>query len=314
MRRFVHVAAAVIEDGDGRVLLARRPEGKHQGGLWEFPGGKLEPDEPVLAALGRELHEELGIIPTRAVPLIQVPHHYPDKSVLLDVYRVDAFHGEPWGREGQQVAWVAREALDGYAFPAANRPILAAALLPRRLLITGTAACAEEYRQRIGAAFAAGAEGAMLRAPGLTDEAYARLAASLLPFCRQQQRFLSLNCSLALANRLGADALHLNRHRLRELRERAQFRGRWLSASCHDADELALAAAKGVDFVTLSPLLATASHPERSGMGWARFQELVAQTALPVLALGGMDESGFSQACEAGAQGIAAIRAWWPPQ
>ena len=145
MSKLIHVAAAVILNDKGQVLLAKRPDDKHQGGLWEFPGGKVEPDEPVLEALTRELDEELGIRVTSARPLIQVPHHYPDKSVLLDVFEVDAFSGEPWGREGQPVRWVDAHLLDDYDFPAANRPILAAAQLPSRLVITGAAEYGDEY-------------------------------------------------------------------------------------------------------------------------------------------------------------------------
>ena len=123
----VHVAAAVIRGVDGRILIARRADTQHQGGLWEFPGGKVEAGESVEAALGRELKEELGIVVEAARPLIQVQHDYPDKQVLLDVWEVSAFTGEPHGAEGQPLAWVAQRELADYAFPAANQPIVAAA-------------------------------------------------------------------------------------------------------------------------------------------------------------------------------------------
>ena len=102
-----HVVAAVIVNGSQEVLLAKRPLDRHQGGLWEFPGGKVERGEDVRAALMRELNEELGIIIQDARPLIKIRHAYPDKAVLLDVWRVTAFAGEPHGREGQPIEWVA---------------------------------------------------------------------------------------------------------------------------------------------------------------------------------------------------------------
>ena len=132
----VHVAAAVIRGVDGRILLARRADTQHQGGLWEFPGGKVEADESVATALSRELQEELGIQVTTARPLIKVQHDYPDKQVLLDVWEVSAFTGEPHGAEGQPLAWVAPRDLVNYEFPAANAPIVAAARLPAEYLIT----------------------------------------------------------------------------------------------------------------------------------------------------------------------------------
>ncbi|HHL45917.1 MAG TPA: NUDIX domain-containing protein, partial [Gammaproteobacteria bacterium] len=89
----VHVAVAVIVNGQGEVLIARRPDHLYQGGLWEFPGGKLEPGERVTQALSRELDEELGITVESSGPLIRVHHHYPRWPVLLDVWRVERYRG-----------------------------------------------------------------------------------------------------------------------------------------------------------------------------------------------------------------------------
>ena len=153
----IHVAAAVIRGPESSVLIAKRPLDKHQGGLWEFPGGKVEDGEGVESALARELQEELGIEVTQAQPLIQVRHDYPDKQVLLDVWEVLAFAGEPHGAEGQPLAWVAPEALVDYSFPAANQPIVTAARLPQHYLITPTAlpcrVCSKELRGRWMQAF-----------------------------------------------------------------------------------------------------------------------------------------------------------------
>lgn len=311
MTKLIHVAAAVILNAQGQILLARRPEDKHQGGLWEFPGGKVEPGEPVVEALARELDEELGIQITTARPLIQIPHHYPDKSVLLDVYEVSAFEGEAYGREGQPIVWVDRSELAGYEFPAANKPIVAAALLPSRLMITGTCDNAEQYIKAAEGGLSRGAEGVMLRAKHLSHDCFVNVARSVQEYCRAHNIFLALNTSVELANELGADGLHLSSTRLMAMVSREQFGGRWLSASCHNEKELAKARALGVDFVTLSPVAATASHPETPPMGWERFTALVSETTLPVYALGGMGENTLHQAWDAGAQGVAAISAWW---
>ena len=138
-KKMIHVAAAVIEDAAGNIFLAKRPDGKHQGGLWEFPGGKVEPGETPEAALARELDEEIGIIVNHVEPLIQIPYHYADKSVFLDVFRVSSFSGNAWGKEEQEVRWVPLNELDSYPFPAANKPILNAVLLPDTLLVTRSA-------------------------------------------------------------------------------------------------------------------------------------------------------------------------------
>jgi 8-oxo-dGTP diphosphatase len=120
----IHVAAGVIQNADGLILIAKRPDHLHQGGLWEFPGGKLEPGESVEAALKRELTEELSITILNAEPLLVLEHNYSDKLVLLDVWLVDSFDGKPLGNEGQEVRWVRPSDLKSYEFPQANIPIL----------------------------------------------------------------------------------------------------------------------------------------------------------------------------------------------
>ena len=97
----LHVAVGVILDPAGNILISRRAQDSHQGGLWEFPGGKVEVGESLEAALARELREELGIHIGRTTPLLEVRHDYSDKSVLLDVHVVWEFSGEPRGLENQ---------------------------------------------------------------------------------------------------------------------------------------------------------------------------------------------------------------------
>ena len=132
----VHVAVGVVLDDDRRVLITRRATDSHQGGLWEFPGGKVEPGESLERALARELLEELGIAPGRTSPLLEVNHDYGDKRVLLDVHVVWEFTGSARGLENQPLAWVPYEALSQYRFPAANVPIIDAI----RTLLTDRAA------------------------------------------------------------------------------------------------------------------------------------------------------------------------------
>lgn len=124
----LHVAAAVIYDSAGNILIARRPVHKHKGGLWEFPGGKVEAQETAPEALARELYEELGISDISSQPLIQITHHYPERSVLLDVYCVTSFSGEALGCEGQPIQWVTPQTLLDFPFPEANQPIIEAVL------------------------------------------------------------------------------------------------------------------------------------------------------------------------------------------
>ena len=129
----VHVAVGVIVDSAHSVLITRRAQSAHQGGLWEFPGGKVEAGESLLAALTRELQEELGIVIGRTSALLEIHHDYGDKQVLLDVHVVWDYSGEARSLENQPMAWVPPQALTQYAFPAANVAIVTA--LKKRFLV-----------------------------------------------------------------------------------------------------------------------------------------------------------------------------------
>jgi len=120
----VHVAVGVVLNSRNEVLIALRAKQAHQGGLWEFPGGKVEADETIQQALVRELKEELDIIAECFKPLVVIEHDYGDKTVRLDVWLVTRFDGVPVGCEGQQVKWANIDVLTGYEFPAANKKII----------------------------------------------------------------------------------------------------------------------------------------------------------------------------------------------
>lgn len=127
----IHVVAAVIVSPDRQqIFISRRAEHLHQGGLWEFPGGKLEAGESPESALARELFEELDIRIEAAQPYMQIEHDYPDKQVFLDIWQVNRFTGTARGKEGQECRWVDIAELLAdkperlFDFPAANRPIL----------------------------------------------------------------------------------------------------------------------------------------------------------------------------------------------
>ncbi|MDF2153326.1 8-oxo-dGTP diphosphatase MutT [Vibrio sp. CAU 1672] len=121
----VHIVAAIIFNQDqSQIFITKRPDDKHQGGLWEFPGGKVEPGESVEQAMVRELDEEVGITVTEQAHFQHLEFDYPDKSLKFDFMVVSAFEHQPYGREGQQGKWVRIVELADYTFPQANVPIL----------------------------------------------------------------------------------------------------------------------------------------------------------------------------------------------
>ncbi|MEQ8234908.1 MAG: 8-oxo-dGTP diphosphatase MutT [Gammaproteobacteria bacterium] len=282
----VRVAAAVIRRGDGQVLLARRRPDVHQGGLWEFPGGKIEAGESTVDALARELFEELGIVIEAATPLIRVCHAYPDKHVDIAALEVRAWYGEPHGREGQPLRWVTPEALPDYPLPAANLPIVTAAVLPRVALAMsppnpGGSSCMADLEQ----ALAAGVR--LLRLPAA--DAAQPACAALLARWRCKHVRVMVDGSLATAVAAGVDGVHLAAG-VETLPPRGARGGLLVSSDVSDADDLARAEAAGVDFVYAARTL---SAPDIAG--------LAATAGVPIYAHG--DTLDAIDACHAGCQG-----------
>ncbi len=307
----VHVAVGAIFNNVGEVLISQRAKDCHQGGLWEFPGGKLEQGESAQAALARELEEELGIQVQQCRQLIRIPHDYADQRVLLDVWRVTHFDGTASSREGQPLCWINPVSLDERIFPQANLPIIKMLQLPDKYLITGTYKDQADFRQRLQIALDQGIRLLQLRAASEDVDEYALLVKNTLEQCRPYGAKLLLNASPTEFAEHRADGLHLNSTRLMACDQRPVGKDKYLCASVHNETELAQANRIGVDFIMLSPVLPTQSHPGAPTLGWEGFQALVEKSHCPVFALGGMERCHLELAREKGAQGIAAITAFW---
>ncbi|MGB4859437.1 MAG: Nudix family hydrolase [Dokdonella sp.] len=310
----VHVMAGVIRDDAERILLAQRPDGSHLAGLWEFPGGKREVGESRWNALVRELEEELGIVANAGRPLISVPFAYPTKSIQLDVWQIDAYAGEPWSREGQELEWVDDAALDAMPMPDADKPVVTALRLPHEYLITPDLPRmpAAAVIESITRALRNGITLIQLRLPSWPREATLELAMQLRVLTRTHAARLLMNSDIQLALDADLDGVQLPARIAATFNQRPLPPGKWLAVSCHDADELAHAMRIGADFATLSPVAATTTHPDSETLGWDRFRDLIAEVAMPVYALGGMHRTDVTTARDAGGQGIAAITALWP--
>lgn len=317
-KRRVHVVAAVIYDDQNQVFLSRRPSYVDQGGLWEFPGGKLNAHETSLEALKRELNEELGIQIDRAQPLIKVMHEYEDKHILLDVWEVRHYDGEPYGREGQVVRWVPEEKLARYHFPSANGAVIKAAMLPHLYMVTQDESDEEAFLTTFKASLAQfNPPMVRLRAPGLSADAYEARARVVADLCRESGAKLMLGhhgsdieSLVRMVHDVNAAGLHLTNEQLLQLEERPLESTHWLAASVHDKASLDRAEAFDCDFAMLSCINTTTSHPDVTPLRWNGFQEAVRNCHIPVFALGGLGLNDVDKARAVGGQGIAAIRAF----
>ncbi len=294
------------------MLIAQRPKGRHQGGLWEFPGGKVEPGEDGRTALRRELREELGIEITIARPLIRVRYRYADRAVLLDCWRVSHWEGAVHGREGQRIAWARPEALDERRFLPADKAIITAARLPALYLISpDPGPDLDAFLATLDARLGAGLRLFQLRCREIPLPRYRVLVREARALCERYGARLLLNSALGQALAAEAHGLHLTSTDLLTLKRRSLGRDWLIAASCHDAREIEQAARLALDFIVLGPVLPTPTHPDAPTLGWAGFTALVRRAPLPTYALGGLNPAHLPLAWNAGAQGIAAIRGLW---
>ncbi|EIC30219.1 MULTISPECIES: Nudix family hydrolase [Methylomicrobium] len=306
-QKFLQVAAGVIKNADGRILIARRDESLHQGGLWEFPGGKIEAGETPEQALFRELKEELDIDTLSAAPLITIHHRYPDRDVTLRVFLVDRFSGTAKGCQEQPIRWVEPNELNRFAFPAANRPIIAAAQLPPFYAILDDQVSSNPMED-LHKLLAQGIDLIQARLKTSPHDRIDEFLAIASPLCSKHGAALLINSAVDFGQHR-THGLHLTARDLLALSERPSGY-RWIGASCHNLQELEHAQKIGADFAVLAPVLPTLTHPETAALGWKRFAALAEGSNIPVYALGGLTKKDLSAARDAGAQGIAGISAF----
>jgi 8-oxo-dGTP diphosphatase len=311
-RRRIAVVAAVLQQPDGRFLLAQRPQGKVYAGYWEFPGGKVEPGESPLQALQRELHEELGIEVIEAYPWLIREFDYEHADVRLHFFRVRGWHGELHGREAQAFAWQRIDAIDVSPLLPANGPILNALAIPETYGVTGFAASEQaQALSVVDAALQRGVRLIQVRGKDWPADAFADYARAIVIRAHAASARVLINGDAELAQRCGADGVHLTSLQLQTLTSRPPLP--LVGASCHSAEELRCAEAAGADFAVMGPVLATPTHPDASLLGWAGFAGAVAGNRIPVFALGGLREADRAQSLISGAHGLAMIRGAWMP-
>lgn len=309
-RRRILVVAAVLQQPDGRFLLAQRPPGKAYAGYWEFPGGKVEDGETAAAALSRELHEELGIDVISAYPWIIREFDYPHAAVRLHFFRVRAWRGELQGREAQAFAWQRLDAIDVAPLLPANGPILQALGIPETYGITGfTPAQYPRMLEQISSALQQGLRLIQVRGKGWPPELFARYTMDIVARAHACGARVLVNADTELARRSKADGVHLTAQQLRDNTQRPDFA--LIGASCHNVEELRKAERLGVDFAVLGPVLPTPTHPGAVLLGWTGLQRLATDTQIPLFALGGLQAADREQALLSGAHGLAMVRGAW---
>ena len=298
-----------------KILVARRPSGTSHGGFWEFPGGKQLPGEKNYQTLIRELREELSLTIESAIPLITIDHDYPDSSVTLNVWKVNSWHGDVKGNEGQRIEWVTLETLGKKRFPAANRPIITSVRLPHLYLITPDLhTYNERYLKDLDIVLKSGVSLLQFRSNKSTKSHREKILIETIKTCNRYSCRVIVNDTPEAIKASGYEGVHITSRRLLELKKRPLPSQYWVAASCHNEKELDHACDIGIDFAVLAPVGITKSHPGHKPLGWMKFSQMVRRATIPVYALGGMNIEDLKIARENGGQGISLIRAIWDAQ
>lgn len=306
----VDVAAGVLIRPDGRFLLASRPAGKPYASYWEFPGGKVEPDEPIAEALRRELLEELAIEIGPAFRWVTRVFDYPHALVRLHFCRVFEWQGELQARENQQFDFFSPGELpDGPLLPA-TVPVLKWLQLPSIYAISAAARLGPDVFLRcLDSALRRGLELLQFREPELDTGQAAAIFRQVLDRVRAAGAIVLVNSRHARALWDQADGVHLTAADLSRAQQRPGVD--WVAASTHSSAEVQRATQLGVDFIVTGPVLPTATHSDRPPLGWDAFEALIAATSVPAYALGGLQMTNLSHAIRRGAHGIALLSAAW---
>jgi len=306
----VEVAVAVLIRPDGRVLLARRPAGKVFAGYWEFPGGKVEAGEKVHDALVREIREELAIEIELAHPWITRVFTYPHGRVRLHFHRVLGWRGEPYPVEHEGLSWESPGSVGVAPLLPANGPVLTSLLLAHEYAISQAAELGvEPFLSKLRIRLGQGLRLVQVREPEFSNLELASLAAKVIALAHAAGARVLVNGDAAFAREVGADGVHLS------ARQVALACGRpdlpIVGASAHSKDELRAAERIGADFAVLGPVRRTLSHPDRTPIGWDGLCEAAHGSAIPVFALGGVDQGDMEAAWSCGVHGVAMVRAAW---
>ncbi|MDX1351663.1 MAG: Nudix family hydrolase [Thiomicrorhabdus sp.] len=308
---FLDIAVGVLKQGD-KVCLSLRQQHQSHANHWEFPGGKIEVGEGVYDALRREFMEELGVETAQWQKLIEIPWHYEKVSVRLHVYQTSDYVGKPFGNEGQIIKWFSINELCNLSFPAANKGILRALQLAEHYMITGKFSNTQDALQKFSQALGAGIRFCQLRAKGLSDKAFVELAGPAIELCHAAGAQILLNGQVELLDKfIHADGIQLASNEIYRYTQRPITEDKLLGVSTHTDNDIEQALRLQADFILLSPVKETSSHPGVPGIGWENFAQKVKEIPIPVYALGGMKTEDTPIAKQHGGQGIAAISDFW---
>ena len=306
----IKVAVGILFDSNKNIFLAQRPNSRSWSGWWEFPGGKLEKNESPEEALARELKEEVNIDVINFEKWVTRNYSYEEHNVTLYFFKVTEWNGDLIPKENQKLLWINPCEVNKATILPANIFILNALSLPTQYGITNISEVPKEiFLTQLLKQLNQGLKMIQIREKNLPLEELKKITKEILEICRPFSAKVILNSNVDLAVEVNANGAHLNSIELKKFTKKQK--NIIVSAACHSEEDVKIAQEKGVDFVVLSPVNKTISHPTIESMGWAFFSSIINKYDLPVYALGGMRKKDISKALSSGAVGIASQRDIW---
>jgi 8-oxo-dGTP diphosphatase len=300
----IEVVVGVIHNDSKEIFISRRKKNQFMSGYWELPGGKVENNEDLSSALKRELFEEIGIKIEKYNLIQTIQQEYPKRIINLSVYVIEKYSGTPVGKEGQDFSWSSIEKIEEYELLPTMLKIINRLSLPNSYWITpdnhNSNSVFEECNQRLSE----GVKIIQLRSKSQLDKAYID---NFNKLCQLNQAKLVLNMPHIDFDE-PCDGWHLTSIELMTTSTREFPDDKLFGASAHNLIEAKHAEKISVDYISLSPINETPSHPQTQILGWEKASEIIIQCKVPIYLLGGMDKDSMDKALSIGAQGIAGIR------
>ena len=300
----IKVVVGIMHNSNNKIFIAKRKKNQFMSGYWELPGGKVEPSENNVSAIKRELFEETGVIVKDCKLVQKIQHIYPEKTINLSVYSIDDYLGDPIGFEGQETTWSSINEFKNFKLLPTMWRIIHKISLPKYYWITPDKHQSDSVINECKKRLSNGIKIIQLRSKTSLDSAYIE---KIFKLCKENQAKLILNTPNKAFNE-PCDGWHLTSFELMSLKERPISEDKIFGASTHNIDEALQAKNISADYISLSPIEVTLTHPNAKPLGWENASGIIEQCNLPVFLLGGMDKELAEKAFSIGAHGVAGIR------
>jgi len=306
----INVSVAVLFNSNNQVLLAQRPPPKIWQGWWEFPGGKIEKNETSVDALYREIYEEIGVKIIQFENWVTRSYTFGGNHITLHFFKVFKWEGKVTPKENQKLVWTYLQKPKVSPILPANLFIQKAFDIPKYYAITNLSETSKKvFFNQLQKKISDGLRMVQVREKNISYNEFKIFSTEVIKVCKRKNVKVIINSDVNLAYELKADGVHLRSNDLLNIKKVPK--DLIVSASCHTEEEVDFAEKLNINFLVLSAVKKTLSHPGMQPIGWSKFKRMVNKVNTPIYALGGLGTNDYKVALENGAIGIASQRLIW---